>query len=138
RERPGAVVAADVAVAIGPPASNPTAPLRVKSFAFERTLPEVKHVGTFPLFHHRRLVQDAGYDDAVFVDRNGCIAEGSVWNIGFVEGNGVVWPLAPQLRGISLQLLQAGLKRRGIESVVRAVELADVGRYRAAFFTDSS
>lgn len=143
RARLNASVPADILAIVGPAAKPSTAPLRLKSFRYQRDLPSIKHIGTFPLFHYRRLAQQAGFDDAVFVDDDGCISEGSVWNIGFVEldriGNdSVIWPDAPQLRGISMQLLQAGLERRGVPSMTRSIPLQDIARCRAAFFTNSS
>jgi branched-subunit amino acid aminotransferase/4-amino-4-deoxychorismate lyase len=138
REHPAAAVQAEVLVAIGAPAQAASTPLRVKSFAYERTLPEVKHVGTFPLFQHRRMAQLAGFDDALFVDRAGCVSEGSVWNVGFVDGDEIVWSKAQQLRGVAMQLLQAGIERLGMRSSVRPVMLAELGRFRHAFFTNSS
>ena len=138
REHPAAPVQPDVLVAVGAPAQPRPAPLRVKSFAFERTLPEVKHVGTFPLFQHRRMAQLAGFDDALFVDRNGHVSEGSVWNVLFVDGDEIVWPDSPQLRGVAMQLLQAGVERHGMRGSVQPVALADVTRFRYACFTNSS
>jgi branched-subunit amino acid aminotransferase/4-amino-4-deoxychorismate lyase len=143
RERLNLSVPADILVIVGPASKPSTAPLRLKSFRYQRDLPSIKHIGTFPLFHYRRLAQQAGFDDAVFVDDDGCISEGSVWNIGFVEldrsgGDDVIWPDAPQLRGISMQLLQAGLARRGVSSMTRSIPLQDIARFRAAFFTNSS
>jgi branched-subunit amino acid aminotransferase/4-amino-4-deoxychorismate lyase len=131
--------AAPDVVVIAAAASVPVvAPLRLKSFVYQRELPAIKHVGTFALFHYRRLAQQAGFDDALFVDDDSRISEGSVWNVGFFDGNGVIWPYAPQLHGISMQLLQAGLMRRGVPSVQQPVRLADLARFRAAFFTNSS
>jgi len=131
-------VEADILVTVTPGSRAPTSPLRVKSFAFTRTLPHVKHVGTFPLFHFRRLAQQAGFDDALFVDEAGNIEEGSIWNIGFFDGDSVVWPYAPQLTGVSMQLLQAGLARNGIGTSTQNVSLSQLGRFRSAFFTNSS
>ena len=138
RERMSDAVEPDILVTVAPASNASAAPLRVKSFAFTRTLAHVKHVGTFPLFHFRRLAQQAGCDDAVFVDAAGRVEEGSIWNIGFVDGDGVIWPDAPQLTGVSMQLLQAGLRQRGVPSAMRSVPLGEIGRFRAAFFTNSS
>ena len=138
RERLADPVPADVLVTVGPPSAAAGDPLRVKSFAYARELPAIKHVGTFPLFHYRRLAQQAGCDDAVFVDASGCISEGSIWNVGFVDGDSIVWPDAPQLTGVSLQLLQAGLAAAGAACTTRRVPLADLGRFRSAFFTNAS
>ena len=138
RERPSAKVDADVLVMVNCVSNPSDAPLRVKSFRYERGSPQIKHVGTFPLFQHRRLAHQAGYDDALFVDRNDCVSEGSIWNIGFFDGDGIVWPNAPQLEGVSKQVLQAGLALRGGSSRVQSVPLEEIGRYRSAFFTNSS
>jgi 4-amino-4-deoxychorismate lyase len=128
----------DVLVSVGAAASAPAAPLRLKSFRYERDLAAIKHVGTFPLFHYRRLAQQAGYDDALFVGDDGRISEGSVWNIVFFDSRGAIWPDAPQLHGISLQLLQVGMARRGIANRVQAIRIEDLADVRGAFFTNSS
>lgn len=138
RERMAEPAVPDILVMTGLPSRPPSSPLRLKSFRYARDLPQIKHVGTFPLFHYRRLAQQAGFDDAVFVDTTGFVSEGSVWNIGFFDGTGIVWPDAPQLNGISMQLLQAGLARRGVRSEVRRIGMAEVAEFRAAFFTNSS
>lgn len=139
REHLDRAVEPDVLVLVTPPRPAPIAPLRVKSCVYVRDTAAVKHVGTFPLFHHRRMAQRDGFDDALFADAAGRISEGSIWNVGFVAADGaVVWPDAPQLDGVSMQLLKAGLARSGVSSIVRTVRLADLPDYRAAFFTNAS
>lgn len=120
-------------VSTAPPASLPVSPLRVCSTVFSRPLPQVKHIDTFPLFHARRVAMQAGFDDALFVDADGRIGEGSTWNIGFWDGQSVVWPEAPALRGTAEALLRGGLDAFGIARQVREVRLADLSRFRAAF-----
>ena len=139
RERLDQPVEADVLMIVAPASSHPITPLRVKSFRYARDLPLIKHVGTFALFHHRRLARQAGYDDALFVDADGRISEGSIWNIGFVDRAGsIVWPDAPQLDGVGMQLLKQGLAHAGAPSETRTISLAEIGEFRAAFFTNAS
>lgn len=139
RERLDQPVETDVLVTVAPASTHTMAPLRVKSCRYARDLPAIKHVGTFPLFHQRRLARQAGYDDALFVDADGRISEGSIWNIGFVDRDGgIVWPDAPQLDGVGMQLLKAGLAHAGTPSTVRAVRPTDFAGFCAAFFTNSS
>jgi branched-subunit amino acid aminotransferase/4-amino-4-deoxychorismate lyase len=128
----------DVLVSVGAAAPAVAAPLRLKTFGYQRELSAIKHVGTFPLFHYRRLAQQAGCDDALFVAADGRVSEGSVWNIVFFDDNGAIWPEAPQLHGISLQLLRAGLARRGAPGKAQPIRIADLPRLRGAFFTNSS
>jgi len=138
RDRMAEPALPDVMVSVSGPRRVEARPVRLKSFRYERVLPHVKHAGTFGLFHHRRLAQLDGFDDALFVDASGAVSEASIWNIGFFDGNGIVWPDAPSLRGISMQLLQKGLDERGMPGDSHRVAHADVGAFRSAFLTNSS
>lgn len=131
----------DVLVTTAPPSPPRTQALQVCSRAFVRPAPHLKHVGTFPLFHYRRLARQAGFDDALFVDGTGPqarVVEGTVWNIGFWDGAEVVWPQAPALRGTAEQLLQAGLAEAGLPPRTRPVALSEVAGFRAAFAANAN
>ncbi len=132
---PGAPL--DIMVNVAPPVAPDPRPLRVQPRPYCRDLPEVKHVGGFGLAWQRRLAQQAGFDDALFTDGAGEISEGSIWNIGFWDGAGIVWPAAPALAGIAMLLLRQGLARSGIPWQVRRVTLADLPTFRAAFLCNS-
>lgn len=131
-------VTPDVLITLGPAAADNRPALRVKSYPFQRSQPHLKHVGTFPLFHYRRQALLDGYDDALFVGPDGTLSEGSIWNLGFWDGEVVVWPEAPALRGTCEQLLQAGLAEQGIPQRVRPVTLAEAGDFQAAFAANAS
>lgn len=136
--RPADAGTPDLLVSLSPPATSGKPPLRLKSYPFVRPLPHIKHVGTFPLFHYRRLASRAGFDDALFVAPDGTVAEGSIWNIGFWDGERVIWPEAPALRGVTEQLLQAGLDELGIAQRRRPVGLAEAGGFQGAFAANAS
>ena len=134
-------VPVDVLVTTAAPVPAVARALRVRSCGFLRPLPHLKHIATFPLHHHRRQARLAGWDDALFVDGEGegaRVAEGSVWNIGFWDGEGIVWPQAPALRGTTERLLQDGLAARGVAQAVRPVALAELARFRAAFAANAN
>ena len=111
--QPLRAVPVDVLISIGAPAMMPAAGRAVLPVAYQREMPHLKHVGTFPLFHHRRMAMQQGFDDALFVDAAGRVSEGSTWNIAFLDAEGVTWPQAPTLRGTAEQLLVAGLEALG-------------------------
>ncbi len=126
----------DVLVSAAAPMSPRTQALRVQVRGFLRPVPHLKHVGAFPLFHHRRQALKAGFDDALLVDGQGAdarVAEGTLWNIGFWDGHGVTWPQAPALRGTAERLLQAGLEAQGVRQQQRPVTVGELPAYRAAF-----
>ncbi|MDH5824180.1 aminotransferase class IV [Luteimonas sp. RD2P54] len=116
------------------PAREPDATaLRVRSCRHVRAAPHLKHVGTFALFLHRRLALREGLDDALFVDDQGTVLEGTLWNLGFLEAEGVIWPRGPALRGIAERLLQAGLAAAGVPQATRPVGLRELAGFRGAF-----
>lgn len=128
----------DLLVSLSPPASADKPAIRLKSYPFVRPLAHIKHVGTFPLFHYRRLAIQAGSDDALFVTPDGAVSEGSIWNIGFWDGEAVVWPEAPALRGVAEQLLEAGLRGLDIPQRRRRVTLVEAKGFKAAFAANAS
>ena len=128
----------DVLVATTAARTIEPSPLHVRSVRYEREAPHIKHVGTFGLYHQRRLAQALGYDDALFVDASSAISEGTIWNVGFSDGERVVWPDATALDGVSMRLLKAGLRQCGVPVVVRRIELTEIASFRSAFFTNSS
>lgn len=130
-------VVPDVLVACSAAREAPHGPLRVRSIVHERVLPGIKHVGTFGLFHHWRQARLDGFDDVLFTTPAGEISEGSIWNIGFWDGERVMWPSAPALDGITRQLLDAGLRARGIETITRRILVDELDGYRTAFTMNS-
>lgn len=131
----------DVLVSASAPVPPSDRPIRVRATAFVRPFPQLKHVATFPLFQHRRLALQAGFDDALFVDGEGATArvvEGSVWNIGFWDGQRITWPEGPALRGTGEQLQQAGLEALGCAQQVRPVTRAELGDFVGAFAVNAN
>ncbi|MDR6671751.1 aminotransferase class IV family protein [Xanthomonas sp. 1678] len=124
--RADAACTPELLVSLAAPALPDAVPLRVRSVAFARELPQIKHAGSFALFHQRRLALQAGFDDALFVDAQGLVAEGSIWNLGAWDGQGVVWPQAPALRGTQERLLQAGLAALGVAQRLRPLHLQEL------------
>lgn len=128
----------EILVSLTAPAPADKPAIRVKSFGFVRPFPSIKHVATFPLFQYRRLALQAGYDDALFVAPEGQVSEGSIWNIGFWDGQGMVWPQGPALRGSCEHLLRQALSTAGIPQQSRPIPLAEAGGFQAAFALNAS
>lgn len=108
--------------------------LHVKSALYSRESPLVKHVGLCGTMRLRRMAQVAGFDDVLFTGPDGLISEGATWNVGFFDGDNVVWPDAPVLEGVTMRLVQQAhpATRR------RPISVSDVGSMRAAFATNVS
>ncbi|MFC0633331.1 aminotransferase class IV [Brevundimonas balnearis] len=113
-------------------------PLRVQVQAYAREAPELKHVATFGLMRARRQARAEGFDDALFVGADGVISEGSLWNIGLLEGDTVVWPQAPMLCGVAQTLIDQGLRSVGLRSQTRPVHVQDLPGFDGAFICNSA
>ncbi|MEU4672727.1 aminotransferase class IV [Amycolatopsis sp. NPDC023774] len=131
------VMEPEILVRTGPPREHVADPIRLRSVRYQRDLPEVKHTGTFGLIHHSRQAVLAGYDDAVFIDHSGHLSEASVWNLGFLEGDTVVWPEAAVLPGITYLLLKKRLAVAGVAQVTRRVRPHELPGFDAGFLTNS-
>lgn len=120
----------------GPPPL--AARLRLQVQTYSRETPHLKHVGTFGLIRARRAARAAGFDDALFADPQGRISEGTLWNIGFVSGNEVLWPQAPMLAGVAQALIQRGLAHAGLASRTVQVHVDDLNDFGGAFVCNSA
>lgn len=125
------------------------APQSLMSVPYQRPLAHLKQVGGgFGQAYHGRAAERAGFDDALLTAVDGTVSEGAIANIAFVADGGLVWPDAPALAGITMQLLHArlsgsggsadgGAGRSGVGSRIAPVRLADLGSYDAALLTNS-
>ena len=134
----GESVVPAVMVTLRAPGETAAAPLRVRSFRYEREPAQLKHVGAMGLLYFMRQARLDGFDDALFVHATAGISEGSIWNIGFYDADGVIWPDAPALPGITQQLLEAGLRQAGVPQSRRRIEPGRLEGLRGAFALNSS
>jgi branched-subunit amino acid aminotransferase/4-amino-4-deoxychorismate lyase len=120
-------------VTVRPPAA-PLPDSSLQSVPYQRSVAHLKHTGDFGQHYYGLLAGRNGFGEALLTGPDGLISEGSITNIGFFDGASVVWPAAPMLAGITMQLVQAGLGR---PQVHRPVRLADLGSFAAVFITNS-
>ncbi len=110
----------------------PLPPMKAQTAVFLRDSPEVKSVSLFGSLRQRRAAQVRGYDDALFVNESGYISEGGTWNIGFFDGEHIIWPEAPCLPGVTMRLLQKPMHK------VAPVCIDDLGAMEVAFATNAA
>ena len=105
-----------IMVVVRPPGEQPAVPQRLTAVSYLRPVAHIKHAGTFGQIYHGEAAERAGFDDALLTGRGGVISEGTITNIGFFDGNALIWPSAPLLAGITMQLVSTALAERGIPS----------------------
>jgi branched-subunit amino acid aminotransferase/4-amino-4-deoxychorismate lyase len=111
-------------VTVRPPAEM-ASPITLRSVAYLRPDPHIKHVHT-DQGHYREAAQRAGFDDAVLTTSDGRISETTMANIGFFDETGVIWPDAPMLDGITKQLLENHGAEHGVAMRQRPLRVSDL------------
>lgn len=109
--------------------------LRLQSAIYRRDMPEVKHVGLFGSLRHRRLAQRNGFDDVLFTDADATISEAATSNIGFIDGDRIVWPQADSLPGVTMRLIGKSRDGHVTTASITLDQLADVD---AVFATNAA
>jgi branched-subunit amino acid aminotransferase/4-amino-4-deoxychorismate lyase len=126
-----------VLVTVRPPGEPPRSPQRLRAVAYQRPVAHIKHASGFAQTYHRRRAQSDGYDEILLTASDGTISEGGITNLGCFDGSSLVWPDAPALTGITMQVLRRELAARGVPSRSAPVTLADLPRYAAVFVTNA-
>jgi branched-subunit amino acid aminotransferase/4-amino-4-deoxychorismate lyase len=126
-----------VMVTVRPPGTMAPDVWRLQSVPYRRSLAHIKHIGDFGQGYFQRLARRNGFDEALLTGPGGVICEGSITNIGFFDGSGVVWPDAPALAGITMQILERALAERGVPSRRAPVRVPGLGSFAGAFVTNS-
>ena len=111
-------------------------PQRLQSVRYQRPEAHLKHLATGQGFYSR-LARRNGFDDALLTTSDGVISETSIANIGFFDGSGVVWPAAPLLHGITMQLLERNLVELGVPARRAPVRLHDIASFDGAFLSNA-
>lgn len=113
-----------------------SAPQRLQSVRYQRPDAHLKHLATGQGFYSR-LARSHGFDEALLTADDEAVSETAIANIGFFDADGVVWPNAPHLRGITMQLLERDLPGFGIPSRVAPVRLQDLTSFEGAFVSNA-
>jgi branched-subunit amino acid aminotransferase/4-amino-4-deoxychorismate lyase len=135
--RPGSAGDVSVVVSVRPPAPVPSQGQKLQTVEYRRPDPHIKHASGFGQGYYRGLANGNGFDEALFVGSDGPISEGSITNIGFIEGDAIVWPDAPALLGVMMQVLQRELDTEGVSWRYGPVRVTDLASFDGAFVTNS-
>ena len=126
-----------IVISVRPPAPVPRDAQKLQTVAYQRPAAHLKHANGFGQGYFGGLAHANGFDEALFVTPDGAIAEGSITNIGFLDGNTIVWPDASALLGVMMQVLQRELTRANVPWQHTTVHVADLPSFDGAFVTNS-
>jgi len=130
-------VGTSVMVTVRAPIDMRDAPWSLLPVPYQRPLPHTKHLGDFGQTYFRRAAEGSGFDDALLTGDGGVVSECAIANFAVFDGSSVIWPNAPALAGITMQLLEPALAPSGIGSRHAPVLLGELASYAAAFVTNA-
>ena len=110
----------------------------MRTDGYRRDWPAQKHAATMGLTYAVRRARLAGYDDALFVGPDNQVSEGTTWNVAFHDGDRIIWPQAPMLKGVTMVLLQLALSMNGTPWTVRPVDGVELPLLTAAAAVNSN
>jgi len=119
--------------------------IKVKISKYIRIHPESSDMGAKISGHYANSIlstleaKKAKYDEALFLDYKGNIAEGPGENIFFVKGNTVYLPSTNAiLSGITRNTVMALARDLGYEVIEKDIKPRDIKKYNEAFFTGTA
>jgi branched-subunit amino acid aminotransferase/4-amino-4-deoxychorismate lyase len=124
-------------VTVRPPGETPAMPHAMRSVRYRRPMAHLKYLKGFAQGYYAQRPAPEGLREDLFVGDDGLISEGSITNVGFWRRGAVVWPAAPALAGIMMQVLRRQLAARGVPQADEPVRLADVPSFDAMFLCNS-
>jgi branched-subunit amino acid aminotransferase/4-amino-4-deoxychorismate lyase len=124
-----------IMVTVRPPGDVST-PQRLRSVRYQRPHAHLKHLATGQGYYSRLARRD-GFDDALLTSADGAVSETAIANIGFFDESGIVWPDAPLLHGITMQLLEHKLPELGMPPRRQPVRLEDIPAFEGAFLSNA-
>ena len=111
-------------------------PWRLRTARYLRPSPHIKRVATDQGFHRREALRH-GFDDALLVGADDIPSETTMANIGFFDGDAVVWPDAPMLHGVGMQLLERSLAARAVPARVAKIRVPELAALDGAFLSNA-
>ncbi|ENS5608069.1 aminotransferase class IV family protein [Vibrio mimicus] len=126
-----------ILIRTSPPENGPLGPLRLAVIHHERTLPEIKHVGEIGKTYYLHQAKRQGFDDAVFINKNGNLSEGTIWNLAFWDGKSVIWPKADMLEGTMMEIIKRQLTKLNIPQRCEPINLNQLPKLKGAVVMNS-
>jgi branched-subunit amino acid aminotransferase/4-amino-4-deoxychorismate lyase len=121
--RPDADGGVSVVVSVRPPAPAPAQGQHLQTTEYRRPVPHIKRATGFGQSYFGDFVRAKSADEAL--------------NVGFIEPDTILWPDAPALRGVMMQVLQRELERAGVPWRSAPVHVAELASFDGAFVTNS-
>src|SRR5258706_13653661 len=96
-------------VTVRPPGGMLPGPWRLRAVPYQRPVAHIKHTADFGQRYYQRLAHASGLDEALLTGQDAIGSASSITNLCCFDGRPVIWPAAPALGRITMQLVQPAL-----------------------------
>ncbi len=111
----------------------------VISVQHERFLPQAKTLNMLPSYLAYRKAKESGCYDAIYVNKSGCITEGTRTNFCVIRGTTIISPPKHEiLEGVTLLNVLDIAARNGFDVAYEDIPLAKISEFDGAFLTSTS
>jgi len=111
--------------------------VKVVSVKFQRLMPEAKTISLLPMILAKRAAERAKAYEALFVDGDGFVLEGSVTNVFMVKSGRVFTPGRDVLPGTTAKALVEALKKSVFKVVKKKIRLSELKKADEVFLTNA-
>ncbi len=109
------------------------------TFEYERMFPQAKILNMFPSYFAYKQAKEQGCHDALFINRRGCITEGTRSNFFVIKGKTIWSPSQEEiLEGVTLKHVFDVAQSHGYEVRHGDIPLSSLDEYDGAFLTSTS
>ncbi len=106
---------------------------------YERPFPGAKTLNMLPSYLAYRAARQAGAYDALLINRQNCITEGTRTNFLAIKDKTIVTPPATEiLPGVMRQAVLDCATKNGFEIIEQPIQLVSIADYDGAFLTSTS
>lgn len=113
---------------------------KLKTVNLTRHMPHLKTVNYTVNLIAKAEAKEAGFNDALFVGRDGNVTEGTAWNIFFIKDGKVYTPPTESglLEGITRGAIIQICKKLNIELLAENINISELNTFEAAFITNAT
>lgn len=105
----------------------------------ERLLPNAKTLNMFPSYMAYKKAKENDCYDALYIDSQGCITEGTRTNFFAIKGNTLISPpLDKILEGVTRTTMIYVARKHGFEIQEKDIPLSEISQYDGTFLTSTS
>lgn len=111
----------------------------VCSYVYERWMPQSKSLNMLPSYYYYTQAKREGHYDALFVDTNLCVREGTRTNFYVMKGSHICSPPKEDvLEGVTMKTIERAIRTSDFSITYKKIPYTSLSTYDSAFLSSTS